>query len=511
MPKDYSDQTPKISPHQDIAQNGNPSNAPLGIFPDKIQQARISNYKFYSDLFFGEHFQAFNQKVSSEDFNKAYSVLRYVSVNFAGMITKIAADMLFSEPITLTAGENGDQDYLDALWNENNMDVQVYEGALGNSYNGDDCWGIRIGPREPGDKKSSVIIEQFDPSIYFPDLDRFNARAMPSAHNKMWVFKHKNKDYLRKEIHTAGKIENKFYRMEADKIMEEVQQEAAGVSGIKVSEATNVPMPLIVHLPNWKTGNRYFGISDYFDLQSIFFAINNRITKSDNILDAHSDPILMVPPGVLDEKGRFKKKDHRVIEMGEGEDGKPEYVVWDASLENAFKEIEKLVEFIMMIGEVSPAIIGMDKNGAAESGRALKFKLLRTIAKVARKKMYYNIALRRVLYIAQTIGKAHGIEMGGKKIKGEPTYPTLTFADGLPADDKESLEVETMAIDAGMTSQREAIKRYYGVDDKEADRLIEEIKKEKAVAMPNMDITKDLLTKMDPDKKMAKQPPATNQ
>jgi len=266
---------------------------------------------------------------------------------------------------------------------------------------------------------------------------------------------------------------------------------------------------MVIHTPNWKTGNKFFGISDYFDLDSLFFAINNRITKSDNILDAHSDPILMVPPGVLDEKGRFKKKDHRVIEMGEGEDGKPEYVVWDASLENAFKEIEKLVEFIMMIGEISPDALGMGK-GQNDSGRALKFKLMRIIAKVARKKMYYNIAIRRVLLVAQELGKAHGIEMGGKKLKGEPVLPTLTFSDGLPHDEKEALEVETMAIDAGMSSAKQSIKRYYEVDDSEAEKILEEIKKEKAVNMPEMDITKDLLTKVDPDKKLGpkKLPPA---
>jgi hypothetical protein len=253
--------------------------------------------------------------------------------------------------------------------------------------------------------------------------------------------------------------------------------------GLKPEETIDIDDCLIKHAPNWKTTDRFFGISDYYDLDSLFFALNNRISSIDNILDKHSDPILMVPPGVLDEKGNVRKKALGVIEIGEGETGKPEYIVWDASLENAFKEIEKLVEFLYLIGEISPDMLGLGE-GVSASGRALKFKLMRTIAKVARKKLYYDTAIKEVIMTAQNLAKAYNLEVGGKKLKGEPTMPEIIWADGLPVDETEQLDNETKAIDAGITSPEDAAMRVYGYNEKLAEEKIKKIKDDKAIEMP---------------------------
>jgi len=115
------------------------------------------------------------------------------------------------------------------------------------------------------------------------------------------------------------------------------------------------------------------------------YAVNNRMTKNENILDKHSDPILALPEGVLDEQGNIRKDKLQLFTIPDNEMGskpaKPEYITWDASLDNSFKQIDKLIEFLYMTSETSPAVFGMDKQGAAESGRALKLRLMRTIAK----------------------------------------------------------------------------------------------------------------------------------
>lgn len=460
------------------------------IFPYVDSQLRLGDYDYYTKLFSGDHFSAFKIKIDSEQYNRAYSKLRYVMVNFAGLISKIVADMLFSEPITVKVPD-GDQEWVDAFWAENNLDVQLYESALSNSYMGDDVFKLRVGPLEPGAKVSSVIAENMTASIFFPKVNAFNVRETPIENELAWTFKKGNEDYLRKEIHTPGLIQNKVFRMEANKIMEQVSLDVLGAN-IQEAYQTGIEQSLIIHIPNWRTGNRYFGISDYYDLDSLFYAINNRMSKIDNILDKHSDPILMVPPGVLDEKGAVKKKALGVIEIGpESEGGKPEYVVWDASLENAFKQIEKLVEFMYMIGEVSPDVLGMGQ-GMSDSGRALKLKLMRTIAKVARKKLYYDIAIKKLIYRAQLLAKYWGIEAGGKRLQGEAVMPEIDWSDGLPIDNSEQIETETKAIDAGITSKKEAMMRVYQIDEETAEENLKEIKDETAIAMPQMLIGKDV-------------------
>lgn len=455
------------------------------VFPYEGSIQRLGDYDYYERLFLGDHFTAFNIRIDNEGYTKAYERLRYVKVNFAGLLSKIIADMLFSEPITVKDEDN--QDFVDALWHENRLDVQCYESALSNSALGDAIFKVRVGKRNETDKASTVIIEDITPKIYFPNIDGFNVRATPNEQELSWTFKSGGKEYLRKEIHKSGKIINEVYEMQGNKISTKVGLDILGIAGLQPEVATGIEESLIVHIPNWKMGNRYFGISDYYDIDSIFYAINNRMTKIDNILDKHGDPILMVPKGVMDEKGNVNKKALGVIEVVDGETAKPEYIVWDASLENAFKEIEKLVEFMYLIGEISPDILGVG-SGTSDSGRALKFKLMRTIAKTARKKLYYDYAIKQVIYVAELMAKAHNIEIGGYKVK-EPKKPEIQWADGLPIDNGEQIDNEIKAVDANLTSRKDAIMRIYNVDEKVAEEMIDEIDKDGAITMPKTNLT----------------------
>ncbi len=462
--------------------------ANFGEFPYPDHINRINYYKYYEKLFIGDHFGAFAYYMDDERFTAQYQKLRYVMANFAGLISKVIADFLFSEPITARVPD-GDQDFLDALWRENNLDTQLYESALTNSYNGDDVFKVRVGKRNFYDDKPTLIIEETTPTIYFPKVNGFNVREVPQRQELAWTFTINGKKYLRKEIHEGGTIYNEVWQMEGNKIVAQVDISILGIPDLQPMVPTGVKEPLLFHIPNWKTGNRYFGISDYHDLDSLFFAINNRLTKTDNILDKHSDPILMVPPGVLDENGKVKKKALGVIEIAEGETGKPEYIVWDASLENAFKEIDYLVDKLLMTSEISPDAFGMGKNGAAESGRALKFKLLRILAKAKRKKLYYDTQLKNVLFVAQKMAKVWNLEVGGQKLKGDPALVELEWNDGIPVDEKEEAEVETMKIDAGIQSKKEAIMRIDGIDEKAADKKLKDIEAEKPkIEVPGMNL-----------------------
>jgi len=484
MAKDNYPQSPSIVVGLQAAQNGQGDNvvdktpAPLGVFPNLKEKARLDDYEYYRRLFLGKHFEAFRVRIDDEKYNRAYAKLRWLVVNFAGLLSKIMADMLFSEPPTVTVPD-GDQDWVDAFWRANNMDVQCYESALGNSYNGDAVFKMRAGKRNETDEngESTVIVEDITPTIYFPEIDGFNVRANPKRVELKWTFQIADKLYLRKEIHTPGKIENKVFEMKSDKIINEVSLGFAGLDLVP-EQATNIDEMLVTHVANWKTGDRHFGLSDYNDLDTLFYALNNRMTKIDNILDKHGDPILMVPPGVLDEKGNVNKKALGVIEVEPGENGKPEYIVWDASLDAAFKEIEKLVDFLYLTSEISPDLLGLGE-GKTESGRALKYKLMRTLAKAARKRIYYDQALKEIVYNAQVFAKANNLTIDGLALKGEPVRPEIEWNDGLPIDNHEIQEDLINAIDAGIESKKGAIMTLDAIDEKNAEDKLKDIEEEK--------------------------------
>jgi hypothetical protein len=360
---------------------------------------------------------------------------------------------------------------------------------------GDQLFKLRTGKRYPTDTDNTVILDTCSPGIYFPHVNGFDVSAEPDIKELAWVVKIGSENYLRRELHEVGMIYNELYLMKGSEIKERQSIGLLGIPNMADQQATNVNRSLLLHVPNWKTRKRHFGYSDYYDLDALFFAINNRVSRIDNVLDKHTDPILMVPPGVIDKKTGKVKRDGRVIEMGEGEDGKPEYIVWDASLENAFKQIEKLVEFINMIGEVSPDAFGLG-TGQSDSGRALKYKLMRTLAKVNRKKRYYDVNIKEALYLAMQLSKSWGAKVNGKPFPGEPTYPELKWADGLPADEVEETDNATKQIDAGITSQKDAIAKIHDLDDDEAQKKLDEINEEKKANMPEpLDPSRNPFTK----------------
>lgn len=493
MPEEYE----KVQPPQGYnpAANADPDkvNIPekaaagsFGIFPPSQEDAqRVADYRYYKQLFMGQHFDAFRIRISDEDFNKAYARLRYITVNFAGLLSKIVADMLFSEPIAIKV-PNGDQEFVDELVKENNLHVKFYESALSNSYYGDTLFKVRVGKKNPEDKKTIPLIETVPPTIYYPELNPFNIAESPKRKILAWEFTQGSKKYVRREIHIGGIIENEFYELSEGKLIANVTEQMVKELGIKQKDETKIERSTLMHIVNWKTIDRHFGISDYIDLEAIFFSINNRFSKNDNILDKHGDPILMVPPGILDEKGQVRKKALGVIEMGEGEDGKPEYVVWDAKLEAAMSQIEKLIEMFYLVAEVSPDILGMGKDVSA-SGRAMKYKLLRTIAKVARKKLYYDQQIKEAVYVAQLLAKAHGLEINGKKLQKEAVVPDIVWEDGLPVDQVEQTDLETKKIESGIQSKKQAIMVIDGIDEKAAEKKLEEIEEEKPkIEIPGM-------------------------
>jgi hypothetical protein len=147
---------------------------------------------------------------------------------------------------------------------------------------------------------------------------------------------------------------------------------------------------------------------------------------------------------------------------------KQEYITWDAKLDSAFKQIDKILDMMFLVTETSPASFGLDKGGQAESGRALKFKLLRTISKTARKKRYYDEAIKNILLTAQKLEIARGSS------SFDLVKPSSNWRDGLP-DDELEIANKTATLDGA-----KAISTYQKVKANHPNWSEEQVKKEVA-------------------------------
>jgi len=437
-------------------------------------QSRVNDYDKYEDIFLGKHTASFSKFAA--EMTKKKKILTYLVCNFGGLISKVSADLLFGEQIGLSYPDTATQkhkDFLDGFIKSNDLHNQNYEAALASSYLGDQFLKLYR------DDKGVVHADYINPALVTVETEGDNKKAIESI-TIGWVKTQSGTNYLRKEIHYKGKIVNELWRLDKGGVAlaKVALNTIDDYATLPDSQDTGVDDFLIRHIPNWRTSRLFWGLSDYMDLLSLFDEANNRVSRVKDILDKHSDPKLAVPPGVIQADGTVKGANFDLVEVsGTAQSSltKPEYITWDASLDAAFKEIDKIVEFLFLFSETSPAAFGMDKNGTADSGRALKFKLIRTMAKISRKKNYYDAALTWLFETAQKLGNI-----------AKPITPNIVWQDGIPQDTYEAAQIEEIRLRSGNTSVESSIKRLDGGNEKDVAAEIAKIDEEKKALTANL-------------------------
>jgi len=438
------------------------------VYPPEREKTRIEGYVRYEKLFLGQHRELYAARPGR------YQLARYIAVNMPGMISRLCADLLFGEQPDFTATEDATQEALDDLVQRNNLHTLNYESALANSFRGDAVYKVRWGKRTPQAELPEAIIEEVPPAIYFPEIDEDDVRRVRRVTLAWLKIDPANPQlrYLRMEEHEPGVVRNRLLRF-ADRgaTQEEMPLTIfSAYEGLEPEVATGLSVIPIFHIPNFVYGSRFWGISDYEGLETLFEALNDRVTQCDDVLSKHVAPKLVVPPRFVDEEGKVKLGELEVVQLDPGEPA-PTYVTWDAHLTAAMAHLDRLMDFIFIISETAPAAFGLDKYGVAESGRALRLRLLRTLAKVNRKRLYYDRALKAALLCAQQLEVVHG------GASYEPQEPVIGWADGLPEDMFELVQMEAQRLTAGNTSLESSIRRLDGPDAVEAEmeRIAEDL------------------------------------
>ncbi len=403
--------------------------------------------------------------------------LIYVVCNFAGLLSKVSADMLFGEPVRVSGPKAADEkssEAVTAIVANNDLHITNYEMALSASWRGEAIYKVRYGKAGDWAEQPMAIIEAATPEIFWPILEEDNVRGLQGGVFG-WIKRLGDRKYLRIERQLPGRIENELWLLDGSRIKQRSRLSVfPEYSELPDIQETGFPGLLFEFVPNWRLDDEFWGISDYYDLESIFDELNNRVSRISRVLDKHESPRLILPPGIMkwDERHRrwyVEKEDLEAIEVNPAEESVgdlPRYLTWDAQLEAAFKQIDKLLELAFLVSETSPDAFGLGERGRAESGRALRFRLLRLLAKISRKKLYFDAALTRAVYAAMYLEAKHG---NGP----EPVEPRIEWQDGLPQDMLEAAQVEQIRTGSkATTSVKSAVRR---LDNLTGDELAEEL------------------------------------
>lgn len=461
---------------------------------------RIQRYRENRELFLGRDSVAVHDLLEgyNDNMNSYQQRLVYIAVNLAGLICKKSADFLFGETALYSAGRKDDskeQLTLDMWIVNNDVNITNYESAVSNAYRGDSFYKVRWGQEHEGLLSPTldpfrVIIESQNAQYVFPQPYPNDSTKIMAYHvaYPIEIAGTDRKEWLLKvESHYPNKVQYAEYRMKP------IQTKVDGTptefhiyaQTEQVTEVeTGVPFPLVVHVPNFSTDDSWEGIDDLTELRPLLSELNARLSQISEILSKHSDPAMIVPQGTLvegeDGQPMFRVGVDKVFEVMTGE-LEPKYLTWNGQLEYAFRELEKVIELILMKAEIPAVALGIGDSGTSgSSGLAIKWRMNSLLAKINRKRQYYEKALKRVFTIAQLLEN----DRGGQSI--QPFVPIIKFRDGLPNDEMEQATIMQIRTGAKPTiSQIRAIMEMENVTEEQAQKILEEIEDEALVNTVN--------------------------
>jgi len=433
---------------------------------------RIEGYRRFECLYRGDHRSAFKEKVASLLFNKGGDGLTWLALDYPRTIVDIPADLLVGAPPVISYEDKT----LNAAWQDiaerSRFDACLLELAQDKGMRGDAV----IEARGLGE---NVLIEPKPAYCYFPELSLDNVREV-RGEALAWSRGFEGMTVVRVDRYTPGKISREAYVLDGMKMGRRIigaQLSRVLGPGVPEESRTGVERSTLVHVPNTRGSNDFFGRSDLGGgLVTLFEEVDERLSQIVRILDKHASPKMAGPANLIDQDGNVNLlADYFGVS---GNQPVPQYLTWDAQLIAAFEAYKAVKDEIFRHSQISPLLAGYVNGASYDSGRAYKMQLAPTLAKTARKGLYLDAGLREAVRLAVAI-------YTGKSYSDTPA-PNIRWRDGLPKDLQEMATTNGQRIEKGTLSRRSAIMSEMDCDEATADNEIARIDAENKPLAPSL-------------------------
>ena len=287
-------------------------------------------------------------------------------------------------------------------------------------------------------------------------------------------FKEQDKEYIKLTIHTKGQIQHQIYELTNGTLKGPIELSRFWTfAGLKVDEIgiqkTGVDDFLVVHVQNKLSSERYYGRSDYKpSIISLVESLERSFAQRDEVLAKFTSPTPVIPESATifnHATSEWVYTPGQPIFTQPG-DLTPSLMVWQAELGSVERAIDQKMDQLLQMLQLSKVLLAGKDAGTAESGTALRIRLIPTLAKVGR---FARAAEKAIPKVLQLWSQLHGPAMDLKDIQ-------IIFQDGIPEDQLEKARTVQLwdsmkAISLERKLELQGLKEGSDAFDKELERL----------------------------------------
>ena len=266
--------------------------------------------------------------------------------------------------------------------------------------------------------------------------------------------KEKEIEYIKFTVHQPGKIRHLIFLISPGAGLTKSEKKLSGplplgnfpaYAGLEV-DAEGYQFPpvedmLVVAVNNKLSSERYYGQSDYKpSIISLIESLELLFAQRAEVLAKFTSPTPVVPESatVFDHsKEEWVYKPGQAIITKPG-DPSPSLMVWQAELGAVDRAIEQSMDQLLQMLQLSRVLLAGQGQGTAESGSALRIRLIPTLSKVSK---YARAAEKAIPAVLHLWSQLHLPEIPIEEIE-------VKLKDGIPDDPMEEANVNNIRATA---------------------------------------------------------------
>jgi hypothetical protein len=278
---------------------------------------------------------------------------------------------------------------------------------------------------------------------------------------KAYVFFHEWKEgeqsFVKLTTHEPGSIRHQVFEVKDSKLFRELaladipmfadHKLMEGGYQYPFGKVANAPM-LVVRVDNALSSDRRYGRSDYTpSVHDLIESLDRAFSFRFETLAKFNRPVPVVGEAAAPFnhalQRRIFKPDEAII-LKEG-DPDAHYMTWAADLASVEQEIVQLMQQLMIKLKLSPVLLTGENQGQAESGTALRIRLIPTLSKVRKFSTALKVAIPQIQSLKSKLDVAL---MVPDSQAFEPEDVTVHIKDGIPDDPMEQAQVRLVKAQA---------------------------------------------------------------